>query len=103
MSRLRRVQGKKPPTAEEMQREYEQGIELWKKEQGWNPTPFRTAPWQIRGLNPVTREPWFEDMAVCTRLPEGRGDGEGGGLMGSGAACAPPWPCRCAPPMLAAR
>ena len=91
MSRLRRVQGKKPPTAEEMQREYEQGIELWKKEQGWNPTPFRTAPWQIRGLNPVTREPWFEDMAVCTRLPEGRGDGEGVGLMGSGAACAPPW------------
>ena len=70
VSRLRRMQGKRPPSADEMQREYEQGVELWKKEQGWNPTPFRNAPWQIRGLNPVTREPWFEDMAICARSPE---------------------------------
>ena len=38
------MQQKRPPTADEMQREYEQGVEMWKKEQGWNPTPFRNAP-----------------------------------------------------------
>jgi len=76
VSRLRRMQGKRPPSADEMQREYEQGVELWKKEQGWNPTPFRNAPWQIRGLNPVTREPWFEDMAIYNAKFAGGDDGD---------------------------
>jgi len=76
VSRLRRMQNRRPPTQDEMQREYEQGVELWKKEQGWNPTPFRNAPWQIRGLNPVTREPWFEDMAVYNAKFAGGDDGE---------------------------
>ena len=62
----RRAQQARQPTREEMEREYREGVEKWKKEQAWNATPFRNAPWQIRGLNPVTREPWFEDMAICT-------------------------------------
>uniref|UniRef100_A0A7S2JFS5 Uncharacterized protein n=1 Tax=Haptolina brevifila TaxID=156173 RepID=A0A7S2JFS5_9EUKA len=52
------------PRREEIEREYREGYEKWMKEAGWNSTPFRNAPWQIRGLNPVTREPWFEDMAI---------------------------------------
>ena len=30
----------------------------------WDPTPFRNAPWPLRGLKPVTREPWYHDAAI---------------------------------------
>lgn len=67
----RRQQAVRQPKPEEIERQYREGYENWMKEAGWNATPFRNAPWQIRGLQPVTREPWFEDMAICTRpLPE---------------------------------
>lgn len=30
----------------------------------WDPSTFRNAPWPLRGLKPVTREPWFHDAAI---------------------------------------
>ena len=30
----------------------------------WDPTPFRNAPWPLRGLKPVTREPWSIDAQI---------------------------------------
>ena len=31
----------------------------WLRRTNWNPTPFRNAPDPIKGLKPVTREPWY--------------------------------------------
>jgi len=30
----------------------------------WDTSTFRNAPWPLRGLKPVTREPWFHDAAI---------------------------------------
>jgi hypothetical protein len=30
----------------------------------WDPSTFRNAPWPLRGLKPVTREPWYHDAAI---------------------------------------
>jgi len=30
----------------------------------WDSSVFRNAPWQLRGLKPVTREPWCRDAAI---------------------------------------
>jgi len=49
-----------------MQREYNEMVQKWQeqqqhwtKEKAWNDTPYRSAP--IRGLRPITREPWYDD------------------------------------------
>lgn len=60
----RRQNTMRQPKREDIERQYREGYENWIKEAGWNSSPFRNAPFQIRGLNPVTREPWFEDMAI---------------------------------------
>jgi len=30
----------------------------------WDSSVFRNAPWPLRGLKPVTREPWYHDAAI---------------------------------------
>jgi len=30
----------------------------------WDPSTFRNAPWPLRGVKPVTREPWCQDAAI---------------------------------------
>lgn len=55
---------KAPPSQEQLEKEYREDYQKWLKRTGWNSTPFRNAPEQLKGLSPVTREPWFEDMAV---------------------------------------
>ena len=34
----------------------------------WNSTPMRHAPAALKGLKPVTPEPWASDEAICDRL-----------------------------------
>lgn len=56
----------KSPTREEQEKEYRDEYNKWLRRTKWNPTPFRNAPDQIRGLKPMTREPWYEDMAIVS-------------------------------------
>lgn len=30
----------------------------------WDNRPMRSEPWALRGLKPVTKEPWFSDMKI---------------------------------------
>lgn len=30
----------------------------------WDSSTFKNAPWPLRGLKPVTREPWYHDAAI---------------------------------------
>lgn len=56
--------GKTPPSPEQMEAQYQDEYNKWVRRTGWNATPFRNAPDPIKGLKPVTREPWYEDMAI---------------------------------------
>ena len=55
---------KAPPSQAKVEQEYQEEYGKWMRRTGWNSTPFRNAPDPIKGLKPVTREPWYEDMAI---------------------------------------
>ena len=52
------------PSPQQLEKKYREEHHNWIKRTQWNSTPFRNAPDQLRGIKPVTREPWFEDMAI---------------------------------------
>ena len=57
------------PSPEKVEAQYNEEYSKWMKRTGWNPAPFRNAPDPIKGLKPVTREPWYEDMAIVSAAP----------------------------------
>ena len=39
----------------------------WQREQMWDATPHRTCPSNLRGLKPITQEPWSRDAIIYAR------------------------------------
>ena len=72
-----------PPSPEDVEREYRKEYNNWLRRTQWNSTPFRNCPDQLRGIQPVTREPWYEDMAIYNKKFPIAGEGHDTGTLSS--------------------
>ena len=79
----RAARPKAAPSPDDVEREYQKEYKNWLRRTQWNSTPFRNCPDQLRGLQPVTREPWYEDMAIYNKKFPIAGEGHDTGTLGS--------------------
>lgn len=47
----------------------------------WDPSVWRYTPPALRGVKPVTPEPWAKDEELFDRMPTPRGDGASGAFV----------------------